>query len=209
MRDFFRRFPGAIWDRQQRLHVYALPTDDLRQVVEQYHAAIADIAAEHGLGLQPPQWLHLTVQMFHTTLADIPPQRLDELVDKLTAATTPLPRMQLRIGVPQVGAHSVELAVEPTADDQWSRTVHAVRDAADAVLGSDALPDLGSNRVPHTSIGYGIGNGDSGELMSALKRIRLPPVAVDIDELHLVAVHQHPDRGCYTWDYLAKLPLAA
>jgi hypothetical protein len=83
-----------------------------------------------------------------------------------------------------------------------------VRGAVTDVLGAQALPEPGPNMVPHTSIGYGIADGDSGTITSTLQTVRIAPVEVPITALHLVAVQQHRAQGRFTWDHLAELPLA-
>ncbi|MEU5852519.1 2'-5' RNA ligase family protein [Saccharopolyspora shandongensis] len=207
MDDFFRRHPNALWPAQERLHVYATGTAAVRAMVEQYQQALRPLAEANGLGFQPPQWQHLTVQMLHRTRPEVPAEKLDDLVKQLTKNLAEIEPITVVIGPPQVSRHAIELWVHPDADDRWLGLVNAVRHAVTGVLGEDALPPLGPNARPHTSIGYGTGRGDSGALTSALQAVRAEPVELRVDQVHLVAVTQHPTDGMFTWDVLESLPL--
>ncbi|MGI8307159.1 NUDIX domain-containing protein [Saccharopolyspora hattusasensis] len=207
MRDFFRRHGSATWGRQDRLHVYALPTEPLRRAVDQYHRALVGLAAEHGLGLQPRENVHFTVQMLHCYLDEMSQPQLDSLVERLRAELRSVEPITLQVGPPVPSTHAVELHVSPHADNEWRGLVSATRRAAGAALGDDALPALGPNAIPHASIGYGISRGDSGVLASALKQVRFPEIEVPVTEVHLLAVTQHPDKGRFTWDSVATIAL--
>lgn len=208
MKSFFRRFDGATWPQQGRLHVYATGNAELQRVFDTYHQALSGTAEQHGLGLQPGRWAHFTVQMLLRAVAELSADERAILIQSLIAATAELPRLTLQVGASRgASEHAVELAVDSAVDDQWRAMVEAIRAAIADALGPDALPELGPNAVPHTSIGYGVGDGDSGALTSALNKVRLPSVSVPVDELHLVAVTQVPAEGRFTWDTIATLPL--
>ncbi|MGW5789211.1 2'-5' RNA ligase family protein [Saccharopolyspora sp. NPDC003752] len=204
---FFERFPGATWKTQQRLHVYALPNQAVRDAVTEYHALLGDDPiSQYGLGLQPADFLHFTVQMLYKHRSEVTNTDLDELVTHLTKQLRQFDPFTLRIGPPQAGVHAVELWIAPDADKTWGELVDHTRTAVTTVFGSDALPPLGPNAVPHSSLGYGIRSGDSGAITNALKNIRRPLTEITIDQVHLLAVTQHPDRGCYTWEPIAAIP---
>ncbi|MEV0698627.1 2'-5' RNA ligase family protein [Saccharopolyspora sp. NPDC050389] len=210
MDNFFRRHPMATWPAPQRLHIYATPVDQrLRATVERYQDALRPLAAEHGLGLLPPEWQHLTVQSLGLTRSEVSASEHAELAEKLSKAVSQVDPISLVIGPPQVSRHAIELWVHPAADEPWSALVGAVRREAADVLGADTLPPLGANGRPHTAIAYGIGRGDSGVLTSALQQVRTEPVAIEVRQVRLVAVTQHPSKGWFTWDSIADLPLAA
>ncbi|MER7015331.1 2'-5' RNA ligase family protein [Saccharopolyspora sp. NPDC000359] len=209
MRDFFAS-PEVQWPRQQRLHVYAVGTPELAELFEAYHRELvtSGVAAEHGLGLQGPEWAHFTVQMLLRACDELRPGQREALEAELSRAVASLPELTLRVGAARgASQRAVELAVEPGVDAEWMVMVTAVRRAVAGVLGEDALPELGSNASPHTSIGYGTGDGDSGAITSVLNKVRRPVVEVPVTAVHLVAVTQHPERGCFTWEHLAELPL--
>ncbi|MER7015329.1 2'-5' RNA ligase family protein [Saccharopolyspora sp. NPDC000359] len=201
MRDFFTRHATADWSARSRLHLYALPSDELREAVGRYHQVLGATAAEQGLGLQPPEFLHFTVQMLHPSRDDIAPEQLAALTEALTAALAEVPPLELQIGPPVPSMHAVELWTHPVPgiDAAWGHLVDAVRSAITSVLGADVLPERGTNAVPHTSIGYGIAEGDSGRLASTLKKVRIPLITVPITEVHLLDVEQHPGQGRFTW----------
>lgn len=211
MRDFFSRFDGARWQHQQRLHVYALPGRALREVVAAYQAVLGDDPIRtYGLGTQPPEFLHLTVQMLRRCRNEVTDAEMVTLVDHLTKALRTVAPFSLQVGPPQAGVHAVEMWVVPNADGlnpQWTELVEQTRAAVNSVFGPDALPPLGANATPHPSLGYGVGHGDSAAITSALKRARHPLVEVPIDQVQLLAVTQHPEQGCYTWDGIATISL--
>lgn len=211
MDDFFSRFDGATWPLQQRLHVYALPNDDMRQVVGKYQAQLGDDPiGTYGLGLQLLENLHFTVQMLRVHRSEVTDTEIDDLVAHLTKQVGNLAPFSLRVGPPQAGQHAVEMWVEPNADGlnpEWTELVEHTRAAATSVFGEQVLPPLGPNATPHTSLGYGVRPGDSGAITTALKRIRQPAVEVPIEQVHLLAVTQQPDLGRFTWTTLASVPL--
>lgn len=210
MEPFFTRFDGATWPQQGRLHVYALGNEPLRRAFETYHRHLvaSGAAEEHGLGLQPGRWAHFTVQMTLRSIQAMPARDYSRLTNNLTDAAAALPSLTLQVGAPRgASEYAVELAVDPAVDRQWTVMVEAIRGAISDALGDDALPPLGSNAVPHTSIGYGTGTGDSGVITGALGAVRLPAVTVPVTELHLVAVTQHPSEGRFSWNGVATLPL--
>lgn len=213
MQNFFTRHAEATWPTQQRLHVYLRANEELRGVVRRYQQQLQDsgVATAHGLGLQDREFLHFTVQMFTLYLRDVPEAAVESLVSRLTSALAQHKAFQLRVGPPQPSVHACELWISPETDDQWTQLVRTVRTATADILGPNALPPEGPNLTPHTSIGYGVGPGDSGEIMSTLKAVEPRPtlVEVPVTELELVAVTQHPSEGRFTWDTLATLPIGA
>lgn len=208
MRNFFDR-PGARWSQHGRLHVYYLPPEAWRDRVRRYHEVLDGLDAEHNLGLQPPEWSHATVQMLRRHVDEVDAVSMVRLVDTLRAHLGAVPTFSLRIGPPAASRRAVEAWIDPTADADWHHLVETTRTAVTEALGEDTLPEEGytPNYTPHTSLGYGVGDGDSGVLTSALKRVRLPPVEAAVEAVHLVAVHQHADEGFYDWSHIAEIPL--
>ncbi|WP_344686406.1 2'-5' RNA ligase family protein, partial [Saccharopolyspora taberi] len=169
-----------------------------------------DPIGTYGLGTQPLEFLHFTVQMLRVHRSEVSDGEIDELVDHLTKQVRKVAPFSLRVGPPQAGVHAVEMWVEPDANGlnpQWTNLVEHTRTAASSVFGPDALPPLGPNATPHTSLGYGVTNGDSGVLTSALKRTRQPLVEVPVEQVHLLAVTQRPEQGQFVWDSLATIEL--
>lgn len=210
MEPFFARFDGATWPQQGRLHVYALGNEPLRRAFETYHRHLVTtgVAEHHGLGLQPGKWAHFTVQMTLRSIQGMPAGDYSRLATALAETAVSLPSLTLQVGAPRgAGRYAVELAVDPVVDRQWTRMVEAIRGAISDALGPEVLPPPGSNSVPHTSIGYGTGEGDSGAITDALNSVRLPAVTVPVTELHLVAVTQYPSEGRFAWSEVATLPL--
>ncbi|KGI79342.1 hypothetical protein IL38_23840 [Actinopolyspora erythraea] len=188
--------------------MYALPSPEVRETARQYHEAVADAAAEHGLGLQPLDYLHATVQMLRVATSEIGQPELDNLTSALRAGVAKQPPLVLQVGPPQVTRSAMEMWVSPETDESWRGLVETVRGAVQTSLGDDALPPLGSNAVPHLSLGYGYGDGDSGALASALRDVRAPLARMPVTSLSLLAVTQHPEAGQLSWTPVATLPLA-
>lgn len=207
MRTFFDT--DTVWTRQGRLHVYYLPPAEWQQAVAHYHSALDGIDAEHGIGLQPPEWSHCTVQLVRRHVDEVDAVAMVRLVDTLRAYVGDVQAFSLRIGPPAASRRAVEAWIDPTADADWHHLVEATRAGITDILGGDALPggEYAPNCTPHTSIAYGVAAGDSGAVTRALKSVRIPPTEVRVDAVHLVAVHQHPDEGYYSWDHIASLPL--
>ena len=211
MQDFFGRFPGARWPQQERLHLYVRGNEALRAAVRRYQDQLREtgVADHHGLGLQDPEYLHCTVQMLTVTRREVTEDQLRALVRQLVAGLQWVAPFCLSVGPPAAGQHAAELWVDPAGDASWERLVDQVRRSVAHVLGSEALPDLGSNQRPHTSLGYGISTGDSGAITSALRDVRHGLVNVPVVELELAAVTQHPSQGSFSWETVARVPVGA
>lgn len=211
MHDFFMRFDGATWARSERVHLYLPANDALRTVVAGYHAELGqDPIHRFGLGLQPLEYLHFTLQMLTMHTPDLSVQARDELTAELATELQQIERFALEVGPPLPGQYAVELWVAPQAQDQWIRLVQRIRAVVARVLGEAALPALGSNASPHCSIGYGVAEGDSGAITEALKprAAETPLVTVPVDQVLLVSVSQHPQHGSFSWTPpLATLPI--
>ncbi len=62
--------------------------------------------------------------------------------------------------------------------------------------------------APHVSVGYGVDDGDGDLLQGPLDAITVDgPFRMHVAEVHLLSVHQEPDRGIFSWDPIAVLPL--
>lgn len=211
VKDFFGRFPGARWPHQERLHLYVRGNEALRAAVRRYQDQLraTGVAEQHGLGLQDPEYLHCTVQMLTVTRREVTEEQLRALVRQLVAGLQWIDPFCLSVGPPAAGQHAAELWVDPAGDAPWARLVDQVRRSVAHVLGSEALPELGANQRPHTSLGYGIGTGDSGAITSALRDVRQCLVEVPVTELELAAVTQHPSQGAFSWQTVARVPVGA
>lgn len=210
VKSFFDQHRAARWAQQERVHVYLrADTEALAGAVHRYQQRLLDdrLAEQHGLGLQPVESLHATVQDLGVHLPALADGTVAALAERLMDDLHPVVPFDLYAGPPQVSRSAAELWISPEADERWRELVGTIRSAAYAVLGDGVLPAIGTNGTPHISLGYGVGDGDSGVLTSALKEVRVEMAEVPVEQVELASVTQHPDAGCYTWETLAVLPL--
>lgn len=96
-----------------------------------------------------------------------------------------------------VNDHGV--TVEGAATPEWDALVDTVRAVA-AALAPDREPPRRPH-APHVSLGYAVGDGSNAELQSLLDTVSgAGPFRLRVDAAHLLAVHQNPDAGVFTWD---------
>lgn len=195
MRNFFDTTVDDWTDPAGQLHAYLLPDEEFLSWVE---PGLEALSAFDCLAPQPPQALHATVQRF--------PYLLSSPCDVEAFAAAVAER--------RPGAVELSFA-RPTSDDLavislgrgtgWEELTEAVRSAAAEVGGDPAIhynPPFG----PHITLAYGVGDGDSEEILAALAEIPEPP-AQRFTELAWCAVHQV--EGTYTFEVLTTTPLGA
>jgi hypothetical protein len=92
-------------------------------------------------------------------------------------------------------------------EDRLAAITARVRKAASAVEGVSLRP-AGERAWPHSTLAYyRSGDVHDAEFNRRLRGIRPDRVELTIDRVHAVYMHQDLDRGYYTWDHLAALPL--
>lgn len=148
------------------LHVYALPrTEEIGDLVRACRpvldrtGVIAPVADE---------WLHATLVKIGVPAAGVGPDRRADLVEALRRNLADVAPFRLVAGPPLATGSGVLLDLTP--DDRLADLVTRVHTAAADVVGEHLLtPPSGP---PHITLGYAIGDTDSGPVDSALRRIR-------------------------------------
>jgi 2'-5' RNA ligase len=183
------------------LHVYALPDPTLRAALAPFREPIAAVPF---CAVQPPEFLHATVTRFPWFLADatIPPvEEVRAAVAEVVAGMAPF---TVELGRPEITEYGV--AVDAPAIPAWDGLVDGVRAVATALDPGRELPNRPYR--PHVSVGYGVADGDGERLQGALDAIPAAgPFRMHVAEVHLLSVHQEPDRGIFSWDPIAVLPM--
>lgn len=187
--------------RRGALHVYALPEPALQAALAPFHGALATVPF---CAVQPPEFLHATVTRLPWFLADpaTPPvATITAAVADVVSRTAPF---TVELGRPEITDYGV--VVDGPAGPEWDGLVDGVRAVARAMAPDRPLP----NRpyAPHVSLGYGVDDGDGELLRAPLDAIAADgPFRMPVGEVHLLSVHQEPERGIFSWDPIAVLPL--
>jgi 2'-5' RNA ligase len=188
------------WQRDA-LHVYALPDPALRAALTPFHRPIEAVPF---CAVQPAEFLHATVTRFPWFLADpaIPP--IEEVTAAVAEAVSGLAPFTVELGGPVITEYGV--VVDAPASPAWDELVDGVRAVATTLDTERQLPNRPYG--PHVSVGYGVADGDGELLQGPLDAVAAPgPFRMRVAEVHLLSVHQEPDRGIFSWDPIAVLPL--
>lgn len=204
MKSFFTRNPNATWARQGLLHVYLLPGDEVAALAAAYQNRLA----ERGVTDLPPipqRWLHITVEKINVHADDLPQDSRTALINALRTELATVPTFNAQVGPHLVGQHAVELDVVP--DEPWRVLRQAVRKAATAALGDNAVAPVAGPGRPHIALAYATGNVDLEPHLGALNHVRAGRAEMRVEAAELVAVRQEPDLGLYSWDPIERIPL--
>lgn len=183
------------------LHVYALPDPTLRAALTPFHEPIEAVSF---CAVQPAEFLHATVTRFPWFLADpaIPP--IEEVTAAVAEAVSRVAPFTVELGRPAITEYGV--VVDAPAVPAWDALVDGVRAVATDLDPGRALPNRPYR--PHVSVGYGVADGDGELLQGPLDAIGVAgPFRMHVDEVHLLSVHQEPERGIFSWDPITVLPL--
>ncbi|WP_073459140.1 2'-5' RNA ligase family protein [Pseudonocardia thermophila] len=183
------------------LHVYALPGQALREALVPFHEPIRQVPF---CAVQPAEWFHATVTRLPWFLADptIPP--VADITAAVARAVATLPPFTLQLDGPRVTEYAV--TVDAPASPEWTALVTAIRAAAAELDPGRELPI--PPYAPHISVGYGIADGDDEVLREPLAAMTgTGPFPLPVNEVHLLAVQQDPQRGIFCWEPIAALPL--
>ncbi|MEV4516703.1 hypothetical protein AB0K00_48095 [Dactylosporangium sp. NPDC049525] len=198
------------WPEPSRWHVYVLPdldTDaDLRRLVEQSHAVLAGHPA---LSVVPEPWLHATMQMVTGRAGDdVTEAQRAALTGALHEHVGGLAPFTATAGAVLAGTSGVVLDLDQDLPGEpFAVLGDRVRAAIGAVFGADGLRyDPG---VPHISLAYATGDGDSGEVQDHLRKtIRPSRARLSVAAVWLLDVIQDAARSQYRWhEPLARIPL--
>ncbi|MBB1509302.1 MULTISPECIES: 2'-5' RNA ligase family protein [unclassified Tessaracoccus] len=197
MRSFFEQMTP--WTQNDgSLHVYALPTDDVQDRLDE---AASRLDGLPNLPLMPASWRHFTVRRL-AQFDDLKHADLSRLAQHLTDELETVRAFDLNLSAPQPQPVAVECVADSTS--AWVSLVEAVGRAA-ASYGGDVL---GAPYGPHVSLAYATGEVDDAELQRRLEGA--PEVGpVRIGSVHLVSVTVRPELGWFDWIELANWTLDA
>ena len=228
--DFFATTVDDWDDPAGMLHAYLVPDD---AAVGRLRPILDALAPLPFVAAQPPGALHATVQRFPRLVRDLSEADREGLREAAAmelgglraaaaeasgleegpeagpsgspaAATGPV---ALSLGGVVVTDDSVVLRAAP--DGRWRALTAAVRRAAAAVLGEEAAR-YAPPPVPHLTLAYGTAAGDDAEIREALAGLdaaNTPFGEIAFPEVAWCAVHQHRDRGTYTFETLFTTPV--
>jgi 2'-5' RNA ligase len=203
--SFFQTVPAARWPRPNgRLHVYLLPDGATADYAEGYQQAVA-AAGVAGLAFQPREWLHMTVQMLDRYIDDLTQEQLGALSSELRARLAGVAPFDLSVGPALVSSTSITL--DATPDEPWRQLCQAVRAAAVASIGEDAVAPQSGHGRPHVTLAYATEHVDADKLYGPLNHHRAGRVTLRAGHAPLLAVHQDLARGVFTWDTIDTIPL--
>jgi hypothetical protein len=198
------------WAERSRWHVYVLPDldvdADLRRLVDQSRAVLAGYPM---LSLVPEPWLHATMQMITGRGGDdITGAQRAGLIEALQEHVGGLAPFIATAGSVLAGRSGVVVDLDQDLPGEpFAVLGDRVRAAIGAVFGEEGLRyDPG---IPHMSLAYAIGDGDSGEVQGQLRRAVRPSRArLSVGAVWLLDVIQDPVRSQYRWhEPIARIPL--
>lgn len=202
MRRFFER-EDTRWSRDDgALHVYIVPgVGALPQGVVCTHAALAQLP---GLTVQPPEFLHCTVQRFDAHIEVLREAWWQEFRRAVKSGVKEMEPFRLHFAAPTAEAEAVEAVGVPNRE--WQQLLSCVRGAAAESGVGKALtePPYG----PHYTLAYCTGETDDREINSVLDKVG-EPSSIEVDTISLVSVTQRPDVGIFEFETLDRWSLAA
>lgn len=201
MQRFFDR-PDTHWrSLTECLHIYAVPARDA-EVRADFEAMAAGLATEPGLGHQPVEHIHMTVQRLDAFRFDVTDAVIEGLADRLSAAAATVEPFDLAFESPVVTSHAIQAIAAPTLE--WRMLTVAVRAAVEEAGLAASLTD--PPPAPHYTLAYAMADRPDAELRPVLDRIGRPS-ATAVGSISLVSVDQDPQEGSFRFQVLQEVPL--
>jgi 2'-5' RNA ligase len=194
---FFDR-PDTHWRQSGScLHLYALPAPGA-VVLDEFAAAASALEALPGLGAQPTQYMHVTVQRLDAFVDELEDDRWERAWRSLEEVLTEHRPFELHFAPPRAGTHAVEAVAKAT--DPWDRLGSDVRGAlVSADLGHVVAP---APYAPHYTLAYCVAETPDEEVRAALAGATATTFTVD--RLSLVAVEQDRAAGVFRFETLSQ-----
>lgn len=202
MKRFFDR-EDTKWKRLHGcLHLYGLPSAEA-PVRDAFSRTAARLEQIPGLGVQPVDYLHATVQRFDAFTEDLGSAAWAEFLARLRAELASIEPLELNFAAPFAAEYAVEAVGEPTG--QWASLISLVSSAATECGLADQLtePPYG----PHYSLAYCIAETPSEPIASILQQYG-EATRFTMDAVALVSVAQSPVTGIFSFEVLESMPLA-
>lgn len=187
------------WDRPHRRSYHWMITLDQHQPVIELSQQCQQLLPQVGLGLIPPESLHLTVRRLGY-VDEVDPSRLRTALRTVRGRCLATAAFDLKV-IPLAGSPgAVRFSVAP-----WSPLLDLHRTVS-AAAGCDGVDPLAVYR-PHVGVAYSDRVQSPEPYIEAAHRARSLPLAeITINELQLVELYRANHQ--YRWRVLERLPLA-
>ncbi|MEV7972600.1 2'-5' RNA ligase family protein [Cellulomonas sp. NPDC089187] len=202
MRRFFDRADTQWRMPQDCLHIYALPAPD-DPARDDYRRMAAALAQIPGMGDQPVDYMHATVQRYDAFAAELADPRWQDALARMERVAAGYAPLDLVFGSPQVRSHAVEAVGELSA--QWTALTAELRTAvSDAGLGSTVTE---APYAPHYTVAYCLAPTPDEVVARALAPVATA-TSFRVDRLSLVAVTPDQATGSFGFHCLREWKLA-
>lgn len=194
--------PAASWRSDKGcLHLYVQPAADA-PILGDFARMAAQLSGISGLGIQPVEYMHLTLQRFDAFTHDLSDERWRRLLRILPEVLRAHSPFAVTFAPPGPNSHAVEAVGQPSPE--WESLLADVRAAvADCGL-ARALTAPPS--APHYTVAYSIDRTVDAEAESALAPVATA-TKLAIEQVMLVAVDQDPDAGSFSFERLYEWKL--
>lgn len=204
MKRFFDR-PDTKWrNLSGALHLYALP-DETDPVLSRLSQEDARVGQWPGLSLQPPRFIHMTMQRLDLYREDLDQVAWERMLESLGRVSSSIDPFSIHFARPCIRDTAVEALGEPVA--QWQKAVAAIRGALCSAGLESALTDEPFG--PHYTFAYCRKDTSSSQdvrLAEDLER-NCEPHTWQVNTIYLVAVKQYLDEGVFRFERLHCWPL--
>ncbi len=187
--DAYTRWPQL----HGALHVYALPSDELRAALT---PLLEPIRAFDGCTPVEPQWMHATVSRLPAFVGLTEPAQITKYQSALAEFASATASFDLTLHGPII--EDVAVLVGGAETPQWAHIVDGVRGLGADIFGGTTR----RTHAPHISLGYGTADADSAPLAAAYPDER--SFAFPVRALSLLAVVKDPIAGTFTWDVVGE-----
>lgn len=207
MKRFFDRL-DTHWPREHgALHLYALPEagDPIIEHMRKEGEALQSRGKWDGVALQPPEYLHMTLQRLDLYRNQLSQEQWSALCVKMSDVAKRHSPFSVDFRVPEVRGEAAEALGSESSE--WQKLVDDIRAGlADAGLGSSLTdPPFG----PHYTFAYCSKDTDSDadkRLQHTIDEVCVPQ-SMQVKTLYLVAVNQYPEEGVFRFTKLHGWPL--
>lgn len=179
------------------MHFYAVPAPGSAVRAASDTAARA-LHGQRGLGIQPDEYVHVTIRRLDAFETELARTELERLRDAAERVFGDVPAFSLDFAAPRAMAHAIEASGE--ANDGW-RTLQEAVDAVveGARLEGNAVPPP---ERPHYTIAYCVEDMNDDAAIDAVLRATARPARFEVDHVALVSVAQDATRGMFSFDVL-------
>jgi len=201
MLPFFDR-PDTKWrDLKGCLHFYLVPSID-DPVRDDFGQMVASLHGLPGVGVQPVQYMHVTVQRLNAYIPDRHLPAFADFEQSLQSVFASIPSFELSFSKPEIRREAVEAISNP--NQSWEQIVGILRSELMAAGLTDFLEAIPF--APHYSLAYGTKHSDDALTAAALEFVA-KSTSFWVNKVHLVAVDQDPESGIFSFQTLREWEL--